>query len=190
MMRIAAVVGLSLALAGCATELRVPRFVPPPPHEFAASVPFDEAWEASLRALRRLDFTPVEGDRAQGTITSTFALDGNSERVRNDGVGRLAIERDLYAAGRGRLVVHVVPVGANDTQVHVAAEIQARVTRRGEVRYATAPGTSALPLLTASTPARAAGEGSEWETLTSDGVLEDEFLAAFVVELLKPRVNE
>jgi len=94
--------------------------------------------------------------------------------MRNSGIARFTVERDIYSAGRERLLVTLLPTGADRTQVKVTAVVQAKVERRGEIQYAKAsPETARTPT----------DLGTDWEPLTSNGVLEDEFLAALAAEL-------
>ncbi len=183
--RLTAGLGLFLSLEACSTRFQIPRPSPLPTHEHLVLMPMDVAWKASLAALAARGFAPVETDAARGVIVTEFqALDGNTTRQRTDGIARLAVERDLYATGRARIALQLIPAGGDQTRILIAAQLEAKVTRFGEVQYAeVSGGRSSLPLFTAWTTARAGMEGDDWQTLTSNGVLEDEFLAAFVAEL-------
>ncbi len=177
--------GLCLSLEGCATRFQIPSPVPPPVREHAIVAPLGQAREASLRVLTTLGFALAAPDPGQTVVVSEFRpVEGNSPLDRSRGVARIAVERDVYSAGRERLLLNLSPLDAERTQVRLAAEVQAKVERRGEIRYAgPSDARSPLPLFTAWTTAPSKGQGAEWEALTSNGVLEDEFLAALVAEL-------
>ncbi len=177
---------LSLSLQACATRFQIPSPVPPPIREHAIVAPLESAWESSLRALTALGFVPAEIDPGQRIIVSEFRLvEGNADRDRRRGVAGVAVERDVYSAGRERLLVNMTPLDADRTQVRLVAEVQAKIERRGEIQYGGVAGErSPLPLFTAwSTKTEATDP--EWDTLTSNGILEDQFLAALVTELTK-----
>lgn len=177
--------GLCLLLGACSTRLRADPGVPPPVRGHVVAAPERSVWDGTLRALARLGFTPEDADRRGGLVATGFKeLAGNSVRRRTRGVARLAVERDLYRRGRARLVVRVWPKGPARTRVEVAALVEGSVKRRGEIRYSRKRGwQSPLPLFTAWTTAPAEVDAKGWEALTSNGVLEDEFLAALLSEL-------
>lgn len=149
------------------------------------AAPIGAVWEASQAALQKLGFVPADIEEMQGSIETGFRpLAGNTHAHRTSGVARLVVERDEYAAGRGRLLLQLVSEDADRSRVRVAAELQAQVTKRGEIQYAEAGrGWSLLPLFTAWTTAQAGAQPDGWEGLTSNGVVEDEFLAALTAEL-------
>lgn len=153
--------------------------------EHVISAPLGQTWEANLRALTTLGFVPAETDPERGFVASEFrSVDGNSARDRSRGIARVAVERDVYAAGRARMLLNLSSLDAERTLVRLVAEVQAKVERRGEIRYDDVQGSSSpLPLFTAWTTAKSEDKGSEWESLTSNGVLEDEFIGALAGEL-------
>lgn len=179
----AAASGVLLLAGACSTEFKLPLPVPPPVASHTVDVPFAAAWTASLRALDRLGYVPERLDWRNGRFTTRFKLlPGNSARHRTAGVARVSVERDVYRRGRVRLHLALAPLSEEATRVTVAAEPEAQVRARGEIRYATASVRhTAFPLLhrggAHATVPTAAADG--WEPLTSNGVLEDEFLAAF-----------
>lgn len=181
--RLTAGLSACLSLAACSAQrFHIPSPVPPPIHEHTIAAPFGETWAAAMRALAMLNLPPGESDKTRGSIVTDFhSREGNSEQMRNTGIARLAVERDIYSAGRERLWVSLTPVGADRTQVQVAVVAQAKVVRRGEIQYGDA---------SAKTTEGSAEPGTDWEPLTSNGVLEDEFLAALAAELSHGRGPE
>lgn len=172
-----------LVLGACSSEVFIPAPVPPPVHEHVVAAPIEKALGASVAALGALGFTPAEVDDTKARVVSHFRpLDGNRDDHRTRGVGRLTFERDVYSGGEARLVVQMAPE-REATRVRVFADVRGRVARRGEVHYEPPPPASAVAPIDALAGGAAPAEKEGWQRLGSNGVLEDEFLAAFLSEL-------
>ena len=189
--RVLLALGLCLGLGGCATQFKIPSPVPEPLAEHTVGAPVSDVWAVSLRALESLGFSPAESDQDQGTLVTAFrALDGNTAHNRTAGVARFAVERDIYATGRSRLLIRLLSLGELRTRVRVAAELQAKVRQRGDIRYDAKPGQQqAFPLITGDAAADDEKSRDDWEPLISNGVLEDRFLAELLSQVSATAVS-
>lgn len=159
--------------------------MPGPIAEHTVGAPVAEVWEASLHALESLGFSPAESDQDRATIVTAFRpLAGNTAHDRTAGVARFAVERDIYATGRSRLLIRLLSLGGLRTRVRVGVELQAKVSQRGDIRYDAKPGQQqAFPLITGAAVPDDERPRDDREPLTSNGVIEDRFLAELMSQV-------
>lgn len=175
---------LFLSPEGCSTAFRIPAPVPASLYEYDIPAPAQKVWDASLAALGALGFTTAEADQARGVLVSEFSsLDGNSERHRTSGVARFAIERDVYSDGGARLRVALAPERKDATRVRVAADLRGKLVQRGEIQPTASGDPPREPGSGAAASAELQSKDGDWTALTSNGVLEDDFLAALYTRL-------
>lgn len=172
--------GLCSALIGCATQTSIPAPVPPPLSGHKIDAPLSAVKSASIQALQHLGFAKIATDDATGTlVTEEQAVSGNSARIRNAGIARLALERDIFLRGNSRLSVTLLGrENAQQTEIRPVATLRGLIEKRGDIQYAPFNPTTE----DAAEPANTVGV---WEPLTSNGVLEDRFLAALLEILSK-----
>ncbi|MBS4052973.1 MAG: hypothetical protein KGZ69_17475 [Methylomonas sp.] len=173
--------GVCSALAGCATQTSIPAPVPPPLSGHTIAAPLSAVKSASLQALQKLGFSQITADDAHGTLISEeHTLAGNTAKIRNAGIARLSLEKDIYPRGTSQLTVSLLAKDdARQTEIRPVATLRGLLEKRGDIQYAPfEPATE-----DAAEPSESVGV---WEPLTSNGVLEDRFLAA-LLEILNSR---
>jgi len=174
------ILGLCAALFGCATQTSIPAPVPPPLTGHKIDVPLLAVKSAGIAALQRLGFAKIAADDANGTLeTEEQTVAGNTTNIRNAGIARLALERDVYLRGNSRLSVTLLARdNGQQTEIRPVATLRGLIEKRGDIQYAPFNPTSA----DSAEPSQNVGV---WEPLTSNGVLEDRFLAALLEALGK-----
>lgn len=177
--RMIIVLALGFGVFGCASQAHIPAPVPPPLIGRTIASPLSTVWPASIEALWSLGFSHVAADEAQGVlVTEAQRLEGNTVHNRNFGIARFAVERDIYSEGQSRLQITLAAGKApRQTEIRIVPELKGKVEKRGDIKY------------DAFKPASKEDAGDEnqpvgvWEALSSNGVLEDRFLAALMEQL-------
>lgn len=180
--RMALILGLCSGVLGCASQAHIPAPVPPPLTGRTIAAPLPAVWSASISALQKLGFSNIAADQNLGVIvTEDKRLEGNTAHNRNSGIARFAVERDIYSEGESRLHITLLALEeSGQTEIRIAPELKGKVEKRGGIKYAPfKPSTEEEP--DSDNENQAIGI---WETLTSNGVLEDRFLAA-LMDLLR-----
>ncbi|MDO9168193.1 MAG: hypothetical protein Q7U18_03740 [Methylobacter sp.] len=184
--RITLILGLYTGLFGCTSQVHIPTPVPPPLTGRTVAAPMPTVWPASIAALQRMGFANVAANETQGVlVTEDKRLAGNTAHDRNSGVARFAVERDIYSEGQSRLHITLLSQeNTGQTKIQISSALKGKVEKRGDIKYA--------PFKPA--PKEASDSEAEnqaigvWETLTSNGVLEDRFLAALMESLRTDKV--
>ncbi len=179
--RMTIILGLFIGLLGCTSQVHIPTPVPPPLTGHTVTAPLPVAWSASIGALQGLGFVNVVADQNLGSlVTESKRLEGNTDHNRNSGIARFAVERDIYSEGQSRLHITLVDrKESGQTEIRIAAELKGKVEKRGDIKYA--PFKPVTEATDSDDENQAIGV---WETLSSNGVLEDRFLAA-LMDLLR-----
>ncbi|MCL7419725.1 MAG: hypothetical protein M8364_02315 [Methylobacter sp.] len=179
--RINLILVLCSGVLGCASQAHIPAPVPPPLTGRTIAMPLPTVWSASIGALQKLGFSNVAADVTQSVlVTEDKRLKGNTAHNRNFGIARFAVERDIYSEGQSRL--HITLLARKEpgqTGIRIAAELKGKVEKRGDIKYAPFKPPTEAP--DSDDENQAIGV---WETLSSNGVLEDRFLAA-LMDLLR-----
>lgn len=175
------ILGLCSGVLGCTSQVHIPNPVPPPLTGRTVAAPLPTVWSASIGALQGLGFLNVAADQNLGVIvTEDKHLKGNTAHNRNSGIARFAVERDIYSEGQSRLHITLLALEeSGQTEIRIAPELKGKVEKRGDIKYA--------PFKPATEAPDSDDENQTigvWETLSSNGVLEDRFLAA-LMDLLR-----
>ncbi|GEM_PF-2925916 len=179
--RMAIMLGLCAGLSGCTSQVHIPNPVPQPLARHTLAEPLPTVWSASIGALRGMGYQNVSADAVQGAlVTEDKRHEGNTAHNRNAGIARFAVERDIYSEGQSRLhILLLTRRETGQTEVRITPELKGKVEKRGDIQYAPfKPTTEKAP--DADTENQAVGV---WEALSSNGVLEDRFLAALMALL-------
>jgi len=179
--RMTIILGLCSGVLGCTSQVHIPNPVPPPLTGRTITAPLPTVWSASIGALQGLGFSNVAADQNLGVIvTEDKHLKGNTAHNRNSGIARFAVERDIYSEGQSRLHITLLALEeSGQTEIRIAPELKGKVEKRGDIKYA--PFKPATEAPDSDDENQAIGV---WETLSSNGVLEDRFLAA-LMDLLR-----
>lgn len=179
--RMTLILGLCSGVLGCTSQVHIPNPVPPPLTGHTVAAPLPTVWSASIGALQGLGFSNVAADEHQGIlVTEDKHLKGNTAHNRNSGIARFAVERDIYSEGQSRLHITLLALEeSGQTEIRIAPELKGKVEKRGDIKYA--PFKPATEAPDSDDENQAIGV---WETLSSNGVLEDRFLAA-LMDLLR-----
>jgi len=176
--RMTLILGLCSGVLGCASQAHIPAPVPPPLAGRTIAAPLPTVWSASIGALQGLGFSNVAADEHQGVlVTEDKRLKGNTAHNRNSGIARFAVERDIYSEGQSRLHIALFSQkNKGQTEIRITPELKGKVEKRGDIKYA--------PFKPAPKTESDSDDENQpvgvWETLTSNGVLEDRFLAALM----------
>lgn len=179
--RMAIILGLCSGVLGCTSQVHIPNPVPPPLTGRTITAPLPTVWSASIGALQGMGFQNVAVDTTQGVlVTENKRLEGNTAHNRNSGIARFAVERDIYSEGQGQLHITLLALEeSGQTEIRIVPELKGKVEKRGDIKYA--PFKPATEAPDSDDKNQAIGV---WETLSSNGVLEDRFLAA-LMDLLR-----
>ncbi len=180
--RMTIILGLCSGVLGCTSQVHIPNPVPPPLTGRTVAAPLPTVWSASIGALQGMGFQNVAADEHQGVlVTEVKPLAGNTAHNRNSGIARFAVERDIYSEGQSRLHITLLALEeSGQTEIRIAPELKGKVEKRGDIKYAPfKPATEEVS--DSDNENQAIGV---WETLSSNGVLEDRFLAA-LMDLLR-----
>lgn len=179
--RMTLILGLCSGALGCTSQVHIPNPVPPPLTGRTVAAPLPAVWSASIGALQGLGFANVAADQNLGVIvTEDKRLEGNTAHNRNSGIARFAVERDIYSEGQSRLHITLLALEeSGQTEIRIAPELKGKVEKRGDIKYA--PFKPATEAPDSDDENQAIGV---WEVLSSNGVLEDRFLAA-LMDLLR-----
>ncbi len=180
--RMTIILSLFIGLLGCTSQVHIPTPVPPPLTGRTIAAPLPTVWSASIGALQGLGFSNITADEHQGVlVTEDKRLEGNTAHNRNSGIARFAVERDIYSEGQSRLHITLVPRDEpGQTEIRIATELKGKVEKRGDIKYAPFKPVTEAPN-SDDDENQAIGV---WDTLSSNGVLEDRFLAA-LMDLLR-----
>lgn len=179
--RMTIILGLCSGVLGYTSQVHIPAPVPPPLAGRTIAAPLPTVWSASIGALQGLGFSNVAADEHQGVlVTEDKHLEGNTAHNRNSGIARFAVERDIYSEGQSGLHIALLALEEpGQTEIRIAPELKGKVEKRGDIKYA--PFKPETEKVSDSDENQAIGV---WETLYSNGVLEDRFLAA-LMDLLR-----
>lgn len=176
--RMIIVLALGFGVFGCASQAHIPAPVPPPLIGRTVASPLSTVWPASIDALWSLGFSHVAADEAQGVlVTEAKRLEGNTVHNRNVGIARFAVERDIYSEGQSRLHITLVAGKEGQTEIRIVPELKGKVEKRGDIKYDAFKPASKEAVSDENQPV------GVWETLSSNGVLKDRFLAALMDQL-------
>jgi len=175
--RMTLILSLCSGILGCTSQVHIPNPVPPPLTGRTVAAPLPTVWSASIGALQGLGFSNIAADEHQGVlVTEVKPLAGNTAHNRNSGIARFAVERDIYSEGQSRLHITLLSLEkSGQTEIRITPELKGKVEKRGDIKYA--------PFKPATEAPDSDDENQTigvWETLSSNGVLEDRFLAALM----------
>lgn len=176
--RMIIVLALGFGVFGCASQSHIPAPVPPPLIGRTVASPLSTVWPASIEALWSLGFSHVAADEAQGVlVTEAKRLEGNTVHNRNFGIARFAVKRDIYSEGQSRLHITLAAGKEGQTEIRIVPELKGKVEKRGDIIYDAFKPASKKAVSDENQPV------GVWEALSSNGVLEDRFLAALMDQL-------
>ena len=179
--RMTLIITLCAGMVGCASQTLIPSPVPPPLNNPTIAAPLPLAWPASIEALRKLGFVNIAANELQGVlVTEDKPIEGNTAHNQNSGIARFARARDIYSEGQIKLHITLLrQQNPGQTGIRIAVRLKGKVERRDGIQYAPfKPEVNKVP--EANDENQPVGV---WETLPSNGVLEDWFLAALMDSL-------